>query len=92
MLKNTWIEFAFPYALSSQHEGAKQNTIGVVGGTHAKLPHCMSHVLVYPMENELSFIHHAIKRWGCDYTNKDNKGLSERTQGHQMLKPKFELM
>jgi hypothetical protein len=79
MLKNAWIKFAFPYALLSQHKKAKQDTIRVVGRASAKLPHYMGHALIYPMENEMSFVHHVIKRWECDYTNKDNKGLSERT-------------
>jgi len=82
----------FPYALSPCHKGAKQNTIGVVGGASAKLPHCKGPPLTYSMENEMSLVHHATERWGCDYTNKDSKGLSERTRGHSMLKPRSKLM
>jgi hypothetical protein len=37
-------------------------------------------------------VHHAVERWGCDYTIKDDKGLNERSQGHPMLKPMFKLM
>jgi hypothetical protein len=42
------------------------------------------------MENKMSLIHHTVKWWGCDYTNKDDKGLSERTQRHLMLKPQVQ--
>jgi hypothetical protein len=49
-------------------------------------------MLVYPMENEMPVIHHAIEQWGCGYTNKDNKSLSEKTQGHLTLKPKSKFM
>ncbi len=57
-----------------------------------KLPHCMSPTLVYPMENELSFVHHVVERWGCSYADEDNKSLSEKIRGHLILKPKFNLM
>jgi hypothetical protein len=63
----------------SRHEGAKQDTIGVTRGARAKLPHCMGHALLYTMENKMSLVYHAIDWWGCNYTNEDNKGLSERT-------------
>jgi hypothetical protein len=63
----------------TQHKRAKQDTIGVVGGTSANLPHCIGHVLTYPMENKMSFVHHVIKQWRCGYKNEDDKGLSERT-------------
>jgi hypothetical protein len=79
MLENIWIKFAFPYAILPHHKGAKWNTIGVTRGANAKLPHCTSLMLTYLMENEMPFVHHTIKWWGCNYTNKDNKGLSERT-------------
>jgi hypothetical protein len=69
----------FPYALLPHHEGAKQDTIGVAGGTSAKLPHCIDHVLAYPMESEMPFVHHTIEWWGCDYIIEDGKGLNERT-------------
>jgi hypothetical protein len=69
----------FPYALSPRRKDAKQDTIGVAKETSAKLPHCMGHALTYPMENEMPFVHHTIEWWGCDYINKDNKGLNERT-------------
>jgi hypothetical protein len=65
--------------LSPHHEGAKQNTIGVVGGVSAKLPHYINLVLTYPMENEMPFVHHTIKWWGCGYIDEDDKGMSERT-------------
>jgi hypothetical protein len=91
MLKNTWVKFAFPYCLSPCHE-AKQNTIGVVGKVSAKLPHCTNLVLVYPMENQMSLVHHVVERCKCSYINKDNKCLNERTQRHLMLKPKSKLM
>jgi hypothetical protein len=77
----------FPYALSPQHEGAKRDTIGVVGGTSAKLSHYTNPALTYPMENKMPLVHHAIKWWGCGSTIENNKGLNERTQGHSMLKP-----
>jgi len=44
------------------------------------------------MENEMPLVHHAVKWWGCGYTNEDDKGLSERTRRHPMLKPKSKLM
>jgi len=74
------------------HEGAKQDTIGVTRRTRTKLPHFMGHALIYIMKNEMSLIHHAIDWWGCDYTNEDDKGLSEKTRGHPMLKPKSKPM
>ncbi len=40
LLENTWIKSAFPYALPPCHERAKWNTVKVVGGANAKLPHC----------------------------------------------------
>ncbi len=92
LLKNTWVKFAFPYAMSPCHEKAKRNTNGVVGGASAKLPHCIGRAVTYRMENEMPLVHHIVERWGCDYTNKDNKGLIERTQWHLMLKPKSKLM
>jgi hypothetical protein len=82
----------FPYALSPHHEGAKRNTIGVIGGTSAKLPHYTSLALAYLMENKMSFVHHTVERWGCGYIIKDDKCLNERTQGHPMLKPMSKLM
>jgi hypothetical protein len=44
--------------------GGKMNTIGLVGGTNAKLPHCTCRALAYPMENEMPFVHHAVEWWG----------------------------
>ncbi len=44
------------------------------------------------MANEMPRVYHVIERWGCGYTNEDNKGLNERTQGHPMLKPNSKLM
>jgi hypothetical protein len=46
----------FPYALSPFYEGANKDTIGVVGGASAKLPHYTSLAVAYPMENEMSYI------------------------------------
>jgi hypothetical protein len=77
----------FLYAMLPCHEGAKQDTIGVTGGTNAKLPHYMNPMLTYPMENEMSLVHHVVEWWGCGYTIENDKGLNERTQGHPMLKP-----
>jgi hypothetical protein len=51
----------FPYAPLSHHERAKQNTIGVLKGTNAKLPLHRGLALAYPMENKTPFIHHIIK-------------------------------
>jgi hypothetical protein len=70
----------FPYAMLPHHEGAKQDTIGVVGGTNAKLPHCMGPSLAYPMENEMSLVHHIVEQGGCGYIIKDDKGLNENTR------------
>ncbi len=92
LLKNAWVKFAFPYALSPYHEEAKRNTIMVIGGASAKLPHCTGHALTYSMENKMPLVHHAIEWWGCIYINKDDKGLSERTWRHPMLKPKSKSM
>jgi hypothetical protein len=61
LLKNAWIESAFPYALSPHHEGTKWDTIGVTRGIMPKLPHCMGPTLIYLMENEMPFVHHAIE-------------------------------
>jgi hypothetical protein len=47
----------------------------------------MSHVLAYPMENEMPFVRHVVEWWGCDYIIKNDKGLNEGIQGHPMLKP-----
>jgi hypothetical protein len=74
------------------HEGAKQNNIKVIRGTNAKLPHHRGLALTYPMENEMSLIHHIVERQGSDYTIEDNKSLNERTQGHPKMKPKSKLM
>jgi len=51
----------FPYALSPFHKGPKKDTIGVTGRTSVKLPHCIGPALVYPMENEMPFVHHVIE-------------------------------
>jgi hypothetical protein len=87
LLKNIQVESAFPYALSPCHKGAKWDTIGVARGANAKLPHYTSLALTYPMKNEMSFVHHVIKWWGCDYIIEDGKSLNERTRRHPMLKP-----
>jgi len=92
LLESAWIASTFSYALSPRHYEAKWDTNGVVGGASAKLPHCIGHALIYPMENEMPFVHHVVEQWGFNYTNKNNKGLSERTWWHLMLKPKSKLM
>jgi hypothetical protein len=74
------------------HEGLKQNTIGVIKGTNAKLPHHRGFALAYPMEDKTPFVHHVVKQHGCSYTIKENESLNERTQGHLKTKPKFRLM
>jgi hypothetical protein len=75
------------------HKGAKRNTIGVVAWrANANLPHYMDLVLTYPMENKMPLVRHVVKRWRCGYKNEDDKGLSERTQEHPMLKPKSKFM
>jgi hypothetical protein len=74
------LESKFPYALSPHHEGAKKDTIGVAIGVSANLLHYMNLALIYPMENEMPLVHHIVEWWGCDYTNENNKCLSERTQ------------
>ncbi len=92
LLESAWIKFAFPYGLLPFHKEAKRNTIRVIGGASAKLPHCMNLMLAYPMENEMPFVHHTIEQWGCGYTNNDDKSLNERIWRHLVLKPKFKLM
>jgi hypothetical protein len=82
----------FPYALSCFYEGANKDTIGVTRGISAKLPHCISLAVAYPMENEMSLVHHAIKWWGCNYIIENDKNLNERTCNHPMLKPMSKLM
>jgi hypothetical protein len=44
-------------------------------------------MLAYLVENEMPFVHHAEKQWGCGCINKDNKNQDGRTQGYIMLKP-----
>jgi hypothetical protein len=82
----------FPYSVLPNDEEANQYTIGVIGGASAKLPHYTGLMLAYPMEKKMSFIHHVVERWGCDYINEDGKSLNERTQRHLMLKPKSKFM
>ncbi len=92
LLKKPWVKSAFPYALLPRHKGPKWDTIGVIRGASAKLPHYMGPTLVYIMENKMSLVHHIVEWRGCGYINEDGKGLNERIQGHPMLKPKSELM
>ncbi len=92
LLESTWVEFMFPYALLLHHERVKRNITRVVAKTSAKLPHYTGIVLVYPMENEMPFVHHVVERWGCGNTIENNKGLNERTWWHLMLKPMSKLM
>jgi hypothetical protein len=44
------------------HKKAKGDTIGVVRGSNAKLPHHKGHVPAYLMENEMSFLHQIVKQ------------------------------
>jgi hypothetical protein len=92
LLKNVRVEFAFFYALSPHHEGAKRNTIGVARGMSAKLSYYIGLTLVYEMENEMPLVHHVVEWWGCGCMIKDNKGLNERTRGHPMMKLMSKLM
>jgi hypothetical protein len=61
LLENAWIKSMFPYALSPRHEGAKRNTIGIIGGASAKLPHCTGLTLAYLMESDMPFLHHGVE-------------------------------
>jgi hypothetical protein len=81
----SWCPIASP-------QRSKQDTVGVVGGASAKLPHCTSLALDYLMENEMPFVNHIVKWWGCSYTIENDKGLNGRTQGHPILKPMSKLM
>jgi len=63
----------FPYALSPSHKGAKRNTIGVVGGASAILPHYTGSSLAYPIEIKMPLVHHVVECWGCGYTTEDAK-------------------
>ncbi len=92
MLKSAWVKSMFPYAVSPCHKETKWDSIGVAGRTSVKLPHYMGPMLVYPMENEMSLIHHVVEQWGCGYTNENNQSPIEKTRGHLMLKPKSKLM
>jgi hypothetical protein len=73
-----------PHYPATHHEGAKQNTIGVIKGINAKL---RGLALTYPMENETPFIHHIIERQGCDYTIENNESLNERPEDIQRQNP-----
>jgi len=59
MIENIRIRFVFSYAHLPCFEKAKQDTIGVIRGTNAKLPHHRGLMLIYPVENEMPFLHHA---------------------------------
>ncbi len=61
LLKSVWVNFAFHYVLLPHHNEAKQDTIGVAIITNAKLPHYTNLMLIYPMQNEMSFVHHVVK-------------------------------
>jgi hypothetical protein len=69
------------------HKSTKQNTIGVVKGANAKLPHCTCIMLTYLMENKMPLVHHTVEWQKCSCTIEDDKSLNERTQGHLMMKP-----
>jgi len=60
----------------TQPQGGKARHHKGNKGVSVKLPHCTSLTLTYLMENEMPLVHHSVKWWGYDYTNKD--GLSER--------------
>jgi hypothetical protein len=62
LIENTWVGFAFPYALMPHHGWAKQDTIWVIRWVNIKLSHHRGHVPTYPMENKKSFVHHTIKQ------------------------------
>jgi len=51
----------FPYALLPWQKGAKGDTIKVVRRVSAKLSHHKGLMPIYPMENEMSFLHHVVK-------------------------------
>jgi hypothetical protein len=61
LLKSVQVKPTFLYALLPCHEEVKRNTIGIIKGTNAKLPHHRGHVPTYPMENKMPLIHHTIK-------------------------------
>ncbi len=73
-------------------KGAKRDTIGVARRANANSPHCTGLISVYPMENEMPFVHHVVKWWGCGCIIEDDKGLNEKTQGYSMMKPMSKLM
>jgi hypothetical protein len=51
----------FPYALLPCHKGAKGDTIMVIKRISAKLSHHKGLMPIYPMENEMPFLHHVVK-------------------------------
>jgi len=69
----------FPYAPLPQHKGARRNTVGVIRGASANLPHHRGLTLTYPMEKKTPLVHHIIEWQGCSYIIKDNESLNERT-------------
>jgi hypothetical protein len=74
LLINICVEFVFSYAVFPHHNGVERDTIKVARGTSTKLLHYKGHVLIYPMENEMPFIHHIVEWWGCSFIIKDGKG------------------
>jgi hypothetical protein len=92
LLENAWVESAFPYALPPCHEVTKWDTIGVIIGTNAKLPHHKDLTLTYQMENETPFVHLVVKWQGWNYTIENDENSNERTQGNPKTKPKSNLM
>jgi len=60
LLKNAWVEPAFPYALLPCHKKVKQNIIGVIRGANAKSAHHKGLVLTYPIENEMPLVYHVV--------------------------------
>jgi hypothetical protein len=55
------LDLCFPMPISSS-QGVKQDTTWVTRRTNVKLPYQKGHVPTYPMKNEMSLIHHVIKR------------------------------
>jgi hypothetical protein len=52
LLKSIWIKSSFPYSQCPPFKGAKQNTIGVIGGAYAKLPYHKGPMSTYLMDKK----------------------------------------
>jgi len=92
LLKDVGVEFLFPYVMSPHRKRVERDTIGLIRGASANLPHCTSFALTYPMENKMPFVHYIIEWWGCSCTIEADTCLNERTQGHLMMKPMSKFM